>query len=69
MEEMALIRKELRAIGVNINQITRHFNQDHSDIKRAFYALKVSEEYAKVTPKVEELLSFISKLAESWLRK
>src|ERR1700712_946164 len=28
MEEMALIRKELKAIGININQLTRSFNQD-----------------------------------------
>ena len=27
MEELASIRKELKSIGVNINQITRSFNQ------------------------------------------
>ena len=69
MEEMALIRKELRSIGININQITRSFNQDHSEVKRAFYSLKAAEKYAKVGEKVEELLVMISKFAEQWLQK
>ena len=69
MEEMALIRKELRSIGININQITRSFNQDQSDVKRAFHAIKAAEQYAKVGGKVEELLMMISKFAEQWLQK
>jgi len=31
MEELAQIRKELKAIGININQITRSFNQDKAE--------------------------------------
>ncbi len=69
MEEMALVRKELRSIGININQITRSFNQDHSEVKRAFYSLKAAEQYTKVGAKVEELLVMISKFAEQWLQK
>nr|WP_121271683.1 plasmid mobilization relaxosome protein MobC [Pedobacter schmidteae] len=69
MEELALIRKELRAIGVNINQITRSFNQDKAETQRAFYVLKVAEQYKKVDEKVERLLTIISKLAEKWLQK
>lgn len=69
MEEMALVRKELKAIGVNINQITRHFNQEHLDTGRAFYAMKATEQYSKVDAKVDDLLSIISKFAERWLQK
>lgn len=69
MEELALIRKELRAIGVNINQITRSFNQDKGETKRAFYVLKVADQYKKVDEKVEHLLMMISRLAEKWLQK
>ena len=43
MEEMALIRKELKAIGININQITRTFNQDKAENHRAFYVMKVQK--------------------------
>lgn len=69
MEELALIRKELRAIGVNINQITRSFNHDRAGTHRAFFALKAADQYRKVDEKVERLLVIISKLAERWLQK
>ena len=69
MEEMALIRKELKAIGVNINQITRTFNQDKQETRRAFYVLKTADLYQHVDAKVERLLTLISKLAEKWLQK
>lgn len=69
MEELAMIRKELRAIGVNINQITRSFNQDKKETHRAFHVLKVADLYKKVDERVERLLEIVSKLAELWLRK
>lgn len=69
MEELASIRKELRAIGVNINQITRSFNQDKTEAKRSFYAIKAADQYQKIDVKVDELLTIISKLAEKWLQE
>ena len=69
MEEMALIRKELKAIGININQITRSFNQDKAETHRAFYVLKVADLYKNVDAKVERLLVIIAGLAEKWLQK
>ena len=69
MEEMALIRKELRAIGININQITRTFNQDKEETHRAFYVMKVADLYKNVDERVEKLLVIISQLAEKWLQK
>jgi len=69
MEEMALIRKELKAIGVNINQITRSFNQNKTETHQAFYVLKVADLYKNVDEKVDRLLVIISQLAEKWLQK
>ena len=69
MEEMALIRKELKAIGININQITRSFNQDKAGTHREFYVLKVADLYKKVDEKVDRLLIIISGLAEKWLQR
>ena len=69
MEEMALIRKELKSIGININQLTRSFNQDKTGTHQAFYLLKVAGQYDKVGEKVDYLLTLISKLAEQWLRR
>lgn len=69
MEEMALIRKELKAIGININQITRSFNQDKAGTHREFYVLKVADLYKNVDEKVDRLLVIISGLAEKWLQR
>jgi hypothetical protein len=70
MEELVSIRKEIKAIGVNINQITRSFNQEKSaEINRAFYVMKVADLYKKVDLKVDRLLVLIAKLTEKWLQK
>ncbi|RLJ77384.1 mobilization protein [Pedobacter alluvionis] len=69
MEEMALIRKEIKSIGVNINQQTHRFHISQSDTERAFHALKTSETYKSIEPKIDRLISIISKLAEKWLQE
>lgn len=69
MEELASIRKELKAIGININQLTRSFNSTRDENVKAFYVLKVSGLYKTVDAKVAQLLSIISRLSEKWLQK
>ncbi|WP_276348127.1 plasmid mobilization relaxosome protein MobC [Daejeonella sp. JGW-45] len=69
MEELALIRKELKSIGININQITRSFNQDKEGMHRAYYVLKVADLYKEVDVKVDRLLTIVSELAAKWLQK
>lgn len=69
MEEMALIRKELKSIGININQQTRFFNACKSQSERAFHVNKTIPLYQNVGEKVDRLLSIISKLAAQWLQK
>ncbi|WP_113638513.1 plasmid mobilization relaxosome protein MobC [Nubsella zeaxanthinifaciens] len=68
MEELAGIRRELKAIGININQITRTFNTDKEGSQRQQYILQVASLYQKVDTKVERLLTLITKLAEKWLQ-
>ncbi|MCR8560155.1 mobilization protein [Mucilaginibacter sp. BJC16-A38] len=68
MEEMALIRKELKAIGININQQTRYFHTSRTEAQKAFYALKTAELFRQVGGRVEELLTVINRLAEKWLQ-
>lgn len=70
MEELASIRKELKAIGININQITRTFNQEKTnEIQRQYHVLQVGELYKKVDVKVDTLLTIVAKLTEKWLQK
>ncbi|ATP56502.1 mobilization protein [Pedobacter ginsengisoli] len=70
MEELTSIRKELKAIGININQITRTFNQEKTrENNRQNYIMQITELYRKVDIKVERLLILISQLTEKWLQR
>lgn len=69
MEELASIRKELKAIGVNINQQTHRFHISDTEVQRAFYVMKTADLYKKVGEKVDNALILIAKLAEQWLQK
>lgn len=68
MEELALIRKELKSIGININQQTRYFNAVKSTAEKEFHAGRTVELYQKVDAKMERLFVIISKLAGRWLQ-
>lgn len=67
MEELALIRKELRAIGININQITKAFHSDKRANAQLFQVGRVVSVYEKVEAKTDTLLILINRLAEKWL--
>ena len=69
MKELTSIRKELKAIGININQQTKYFHTSDNDAQRAFYVLKTAELYKGVDVKVERLLTLVSQLTEKWLQK
>ncbi len=68
MEELALIRKELKSIGININQQTRYFNAVKSSAEKEFHVKRTIELYQKVDAKMERLFQLISKLAGKWLQ-
>lgn len=69
MEELALIRKELKSIGININQQTRYFNAVKSAAEKAFHSDRTVELLLKADAKMERLFALMSKLAEKWLQK
>ena len=69
MEELASIRKELKSIGININQLTKGYNSAKEEAHKAFYSLKVMEQYKPVEVKVDRLLLLVLALAEKWLQK
>lgn len=67
MEQLSSIRKELHAIGVNINQITRQFNLYPDFEHRIFLASEVATKYKQTGEKVDELFDIIAKISERWL--
>ena len=68
MEELASIRKEIKAIGININQQTRYFHTATNEAQRNFYFMKTSDLYKNVSDKVDRLLILISNLSLKWLQ-
>ena len=67
MEELARLRTEIRAIGVNINQMTKLFNTYPEPQRKLLYAKLAFNEYLKIESKTDQLLTIISKLAKKWL--
>jgi len=70
MEELALVRKELKAIGININQITRGFNiNKKKGGSPESYIKQVVTLYQIVDAKTDDILRIINQLSRKWLPK
>ena len=67
MEELSRIRKELQAIGINVNQITRRFHKETLSEARLARAQEVISVYHHTGEKVTRLFTIIAKLSEKWL--
>ncbi len=67
--ELALIRKEIKSIGVNINQVTRHFHSADTQNQKLIQALKIVEEYKKVEHKLERVTNITSEITKKWLQR
>lgn len=68
MEELALVRKELRAIGININQVTKAFHSDNRETSQASQIIQLISLGKSVEIKTDALLvtEFIGD-STSWL--
>jgi hypothetical protein len=66
--ELAGIRKELNAIGNNINQITHHFHTTDSAREKFYDSQRVDKEYKKVSDRVDKLLAIAAELSKKWLQ-
>lgn len=62
--ELAAIRKEIKSIGLNINQITRYFNSSAIPNQKIFYALKILDDYKKTSTKMDQVLTVLDKVIQ-----
>ncbi|RNL55562.1 plasmid mobilization relaxosome protein MobC [Pedobacter jejuensis] len=69
MEELSRIRKELKAIGININQLTRGFNSSRNEAGQAFYTQKALERSKEIDGKIDRLMILITSLTKKWLQE
>jgi hypothetical protein len=67
MEELAANRAEIKAIGVNINQMAKLFNT-YSDLKvKTLYTKMGYEKYLCLEANIEKLLARVEQLSLKWL--
>jgi hypothetical protein len=69
MEELSRIRKELKAIGININQLTRGFNSSRNEPGQAFYTQKAIERSKEIDGKIDRLMILVTSLTKKWLQE
>jgi len=69
INELSGIRKELNAIGNNINQVTRFFNSASLPSEKWNEAARILAEYNKTGAKINALLSIIAGLSDKWSPK
>jgi len=67
MEELSALRSEIRAIGINVNQIARVFNTYPELKKKEFYAKIAFNEYLSLNGKIDRVLELVTKLSKRWL--
>jgi hypothetical protein len=67
--ELALIRKEINSIGINVNQITRHFHSAESQNQKLIQALKIVEEYRKVGHKLDRVTDITTEITKKWSQR
>ena len=69
MEQLSGIRKELQAIGVNINQATRKLHQTDFNTEQLIQAQEILKGFQHTEAKINVLFELIDNLSEKWLPK
>ena len=59
----------LARIGININQLTRHFHSADTPNQKIFQALKIVDEYKKVGQKLDRVMDVTSEITKKWLQR
>lgn len=69
MEELTRIRKELNAIGTNVNQAVKQIHKTIDKSKTLLLGIEVSDWLRRVEEQNNKLFPIISQLAKKWLRE
>jgi hypothetical protein len=67
MEQLSCIRKELQAIGININQVTRKLHRADFKGDQLSQAQKVLSDFLSTGDKIDSLFELIDNLSGKWL--
>lgn len=68
-EELALLRRELSAIGNNLNQAVRQINAAHGDADKRLWLSLMSIIGSKVDPAIAQIKDRMQNFSEIWSQK
>ncbi len=69
LEELILLRRELNAIGNNLNQAVFQINAAHGNADGKLWARLLSVVNSKVEPSIEEIKEKMNQYADVWSQK
>mgnify|MGYP003575457464 CR=1 FL=1 len=69
MEELSHIRKELNAIGNNLNQAVKQIHKTMDKNKILLSGFEIAEQVAGIECQMNKLFPIISQLAKKWLQE
>lgn len=69
LEELILLRRELNAIGHNLNQAIRQINSAHGSADTRLWANLLTTVNSKVEPAIEQIKERMNYYAEIWSQK
>lgn len=69
LEELILLRRELNAVGNNLNQTMRNINSAHGNAETRLWMNLMSVINGKVEPAIQEIKDRMNKYADLWSQK
>lgn len=69
LEELIVLRRELSAVGNNLNQAVRNINAAHGNVDSRLYMGLLTLINAKLEPAIEEIKRRTAEYAELWSQK
>ncbi|GAB2698328.1 hypothetical protein GCM10027037_23230 [Mucilaginibacter koreensis] len=69
LEELILLRKELNAIGHNLNQAVRNINAAHGQADHRMWMSLLSLITAQLEPSISEIRLRVANYADLWSQK
>lgn len=69
LEELVLLRRELNAIGNNLNQATRNINAAHGNADARLWTNLLQVVNSKLEPSIQQIKERMNHYAEIWSQK
>lgn len=69
LEQLSVIKQDIRKIGININQVVRRIHGENDPSSSLLRAMELVKLYQQTEEKLTELFALIHKISGQWLRE